>query len=242
MNSIALRSALMAATAVVVTSQTHAANLAVGAANPLTTTITVGSGNYFQMDAAAPATLAINSGGKVAVTGADFETIIGQNWSGTSTINLNAGGSLDFSGATGNGRTLYIGNNIAAAIGIVNVQGGSINGGTLTTIVFGRAGATGQMNISAGSVIFGALPTFGTAAANFINFTTGSTGTLTVTGANQTFYEGLFATQDLRYNGSFAGSFTDNFVVNGSTLSVVPEPSALLLGGLGLLAGLRRRR
>ena len=63
--------------------------------NPLTTTYTVGSGNYLQSSSLS---LAINSGGTLAVTDPSWETIFQQNASGTSIVNLHPGGTRSFSG------------------------------------------------------------------------------------------------------------------------------------------------
>lgn len=244
------------ATSLLLAATTQAANVAISDVSnggPLTTTLTVASGNWYQPGVGSvTGTLNINSGGSIVFTNASFETIIQQNAAGTSTININTGGSMDFSGAIGNGSTVFLGNNVATAIGIINLQGGMLNGTNLTNIIFGRDGGTGQLNILAGAVILGdstplfdvtnAGLAFGTNNNSFINFSLGSTGTLAVTGANQTFYQSLWNSNDLRYGGTNTGLFSDHYQVTGNILSVIPEPSAALLGGLGLFGLLRRRR
>ncbi|BDS05180.1 hypothetical protein NT6N_02200 [Oceaniferula spumae] len=55
-------------------------------------------------------------------------------------------------------------------------------------------------------------------------------------------YEDLWNIGLLQRNGANSGTFTDNFVVNGGTLTAVPEPSSVALLGLGGLALIMRRR
>lgn len=163
--------------------------------------------------------------------------------------NLN-GGSLDFGTANINRGT--VGSNYAY---VLNVNSGSIvagslqntagttvnlNGGTITLSATWSM-ANGIFNMTSGSVSAAALATNGDSR---INFFTGSTATLTVTGLGLSDYETLWTQTRLRFDGGNAGSFADHFVVNGSTLTVVPEPStyAALLGllALGFVAWRRR--
>lgn len=160
-----------------------------------------------------------------------------------------------------NGGTMTIGRDLIVR------DGGSliVNGGTLTGIdqlftqsfagagegYFFNGGSTTAENFqldTAGTATFG-----GTTAGDLnlldglgngvtLNWLAGSLMELTVDGADQTFYEGLFTSGDLLFAGSNAGAFGDNFQVSGQTLSLVPEPSSLALLGLGGLCVLRRRR
>ena len=76
----------------------------------------------------------------------------------------------------------------------------------------------------------------------FINFLSGSTGVIKVTGADYAYYESLWDSSNLRVAGVNSGTFAGNFTVSGNELSLVPEPSLVLLGCLGILPVMRRRR
>ncbi|BDS05895.1 hypothetical protein NT6N_09350 [Oceaniferula spumae] len=177
-------------------------------------------------------------GGSVTVTSASTtNATIGQLAAGSFTID---GGSLsvDVSASflLGNGNN---GN------GIVTLIDGSFTANPTGTFFIGRDNASGLLTISGGTANFGVAPTFDNTGGNgTIDFTLNSAGTLTIAGADESYYQNLYdTTNDLTYDGGNTAAFADVFVVNGSTLSLVPEPSsmALLLGGAGVLL-LRRRR
>lgn len=228
-----------------------AANLFVPGDYPLTSTVNVsGTGNWYQIGGST-ATYDINSGGSIVVTNPQYESMIGQNASGPVTLNLNTGGSMNFSGATGGGAILFVGNNLTSAIGILNLNGGTFDGSGITNFILGRDSGTGQVNISAGSMtigdstpLFDAVVTNGKVAgtSSYINFTSGSTGTLAITGYDLAAYTALWNANDLRFAGANSGAFADHFQVSGNTLSVIPEPSTALLSGSFLLMALVRRR
>lgn len=226
----------------------HAVNLAdaggpLEAGTTITSTIIVGAGDWFQPGVGSTSgTLTINAGGVMSFTDPTWETIIQQNVAGTSTININTGGTMSFAGISANGRRLFVGNQVAGAIGIINLNGGVFDGSGLTTAgetIFGRGGATGFMTISnGGSAVFGSAPVFGNGGGTgYINFT--GAGTLAIPGAD---YAALYAANSIRFNGGNTADFASVFQVNGGVLSQVPEPSAALLGALGVLGLIRRRR
>jgi len=210
-----------------------AANIAVGGAIG---DITIGSGNHWQGNGV---TTDINSGVTVTITNPTWETILQQNSDKTSTWNIN-GGTVDASGATGNGVKFWLANT-GGDTGIINMNGGLFDGSGLTEFIFGRGGATGEFNIAGGSVIIGdSTPEIN--ANDKLNFTAGSTGSFEVTGWTSSDYEALWNDGKLTYAGGNSGDFTDHFNVNGSTLTAVPEPSSAALLGLGGLALILRRR
>lgn len=219
----------------------YGANVATGG-NIVTTT--VGSGDWWQ-SVGQDAT--IGNGVTLSITNATWQTIIQQNSSATSTLTIETGGTLDFSGASGNGLNFFIGNG-STGTGILNLNGGTINGASLTNFSLGRDGATaGILNISDGSATLGASTSnvYFNGTKGKINFTANSEGSLVITGADAAYYEGLYTNGNLSYDGSSAGAFSDHFTVNGSTLTAtaVPEASVSALFGLaGLSLLLRRRR
>ena len=211
-------------------------------ATTIDTEVVYNAPSFFQTGAGSSFT--VNDGGSIVIQAPQWETIIMQQATGTSTININSGGSMDFSNASGKGVSLWIGNANANAFGVINVNGGFLGGEPLTNIVFGRSGAHGEVNISTGSVLFGAAPVF---SRGFINFTTpgvGSEASLRVIGKDEAYFQSLYASNNLRFQGTNTGEFSDYFDVQGDTLVIVPEASTALLLGSGLagLLSCRRRR
>ena len=224
------------ATCAILATSASAANIATGGDIGNTT---VASGNYWQAGAFVGAmTTNINTGVTLTITNAQYQTIIQQNSSGTSTWNID-GGTVDGSGASGNGAGFYLGNE-AGSTGVINMNSGTFNGSGFTTFIFGRNGGVGILNLSGGTVTIGSAPTIG--GSDRLNFTTGSTGSFDATGWTQTDYETLWTNGNLTVDGGQTGNFSDNFQVSGATLTVVPEPSSAALLGLGGLALILRRR
>jgi hypothetical protein len=224
------------ATCAILATSASAANLASGGDIG---NITVAAGDYWQAGytvGAMPTN--INSGDPLTITNARYETIIQQNNDGTSTWNIN-GGTVDGSGASGNGTTFWLGNE-AGSTGVINMNSGTFDGSGFTSFLFGRNGGVGILNLAGGTFSIGSAPTIG--GSDRLNFTTGSTGSFDVTGWTQTDYEALWNSGNLTVNGGQTGDFSDNFQVTGSTLTTVPEPSSAALLGLGGIALILRRR
>ena len=183
---------------------------------------------------------AANGGGTFVVLDQGSNNIITQNM--TTTIDIEAG-LLDVQ------RDTFLGNDGGCNL-TFNLSGGVAQ--FAETVGIGRDEATTLVTISGGEFIVngnlglsfdvpgtstGLRPGFGT-----IDFTDGSTGTLTVAGADAETFEAFFDTGDITFDGGAVGTFDEFFQVSGNTLSVVPEPASLALVGLGALAMAGRRR
>jgi autotransporter-associated beta strand protein len=112
------------------------------------------------MNVIGTSTVAIKSGGSLTINGTTNATpptgIIGQNAAGTSTLSVESGGTLNYGGNVG----LALGNNINAAIGVLEVSGNAtITAGSTTAtdvrsfIMLGRDTATGTVNLNTGGVL-----------------------------------------------------------------------------------------
>jgi len=225
----------------------------------------VGSGSTWLMDGASASTtgfrgLIVLDGGSFTLdngTG-DFtnnnrdSVVDGNGFNSTATINggtFSVGRDLivaDSATFTMNGGIMTISDEIfsqgfsPAASGIV------FNGGTTTAT---RLHIDNSSVITFGGSTAGSLQltdTFQASGSNAtLNFLAGSQMQLTVNGADQSFYEGLFTGGNLLYEGSGGGAFSDNFQVSGETLTLIPEPSTfamIAVAGLAtMLTRLRRR-
>jgi len=158
------------------------------------------------------------------------------------------GGSITSSAnlqhVSGNPFTLYVLGGSVSAAQIRNRDA------SLVYIESGSVTVSGSLNMNAGFTTFslgnGSLQaaSLSTDASSRINFLDGSGGSLNIAGHTSTDYESLWTGGRLQFNGGNVGNFSDHFVVSGSTLQLIPEPSTglLLIGGMSLLALIRRRR
>lgn len=198
-------------------------------------------------------------GGSIAFTGA--------NWlagTGGHTLNIYGGSFGAQSLQLTNASTLNIADgevNVASTSSntgtIVNISSGSLTtSGNLTltlatvTLTGGTVNVGGSFITNAANITFGlgnaslTTPTIGTTGATVINFLSGSLGTLTIGNFGAAEFEGLWDANNLRLDGARLGQFSDAFTVQGNTLSVIPEPSAVaafLAGGALVLLARRRR-
>ena len=125
-------------------------------------------------------------------------------------------------------------------------------GGTVTADVF-RTDAGNNAQPAGGTINIGGDATLTADAisfddSGFVNFASDWTGSLSIAGFDAAQWEALLTAgvnETLDGTAIDAASFASDFTVTGDTLSLtnaIPEPSTALLGALGALALLRRRR
>jgi len=206
------------------------------------------------------------------VDGGTLGTTQNQTWTSGSLLTLNAGGAIDVNSGRDmiidnstfivNGGTANVGDGFTVKNATFTMNGGTFNvgggfatgfapSGTLNlnagTITAGGdlGGRLGNLTVNFGALGAGSLAVGGVAAdvsSLVYDWAAGSLMSLTIAGADQTFYENLFTAGELLFEGSNAGSFSDNFVVSGETLSLVPEPASITTGLVGMLVLIGRRR
>jgi fibronectin-binding autotransporter adhesin len=194
--------------------------------------------------------------------------LINGSTSSTSLVTVNNGGTLGGTGTIGGSVTLNDGAILSTGASIESLATGSNvwNGGSTFVFEFSTDGSTGAAGTEWDLLsITGTLDLTGASNMNQINFdlitmanatTSGSLGTwdpdasaiwsgfVTTTGGITGFAANLFNIDSTDFNNTINGSFS--ITQNGNNLDLiytaVPEPRAAFLGGLGLLALLRRRR
>ncbi|MFT5836653.1 MAG: hypothetical protein ACI9ZV_000149 [Candidatus Azotimanducaceae bacterium] len=219
----------------------------------------IGNGTTWVMSGSATTSgfrgLAANDGGSFTQNGGAADLSNNNrdtSVAGTGTITVNSGtmtigrdliardgGTFTVTGGTITGIDQFLTQGFASAAGGYNFNGGST---TADNFQLDTAGTATFSGTNAGSLNL--LSGLGNGVT--LDWQLGSLMQLTVAGADFAFYEGLFATNILRFGGSNAGEFSNNFQVSGATLSLslVPEPSsfALISGMLGLTWVMLRRR
>jgi fibronectin-binding autotransporter adhesin len=194
--------------------------------------------------------------------------LINGSTSSTSLVTVNNGGTLGGTGTIGGSVTLNDGATLSPGASIESLATGSNvwNGGSTIVFEFSTDGSNGTAGAQWDLLTITGTLGFGDASdTNRINFdlvtmlnatTAGLLGTwdpdadatwagfVTTTGGITNFAANLFNIDTTGFQNTINGSFS--IVQDGNNLNLVytaiPEPRAALLGGLGLLALLRRRR
>ncbi|MDF7799082.1 hypothetical protein P4C99_06380 [Pontiellaceae bacterium B1224] len=194
----------------------------------ITTAVVVGAGDRWQQTGTS---ITVGLGGSIDVQGSSETANMTVGQSNTSSITID-GGLLVFNGPN----SLLIGNG-GTGSGSIDLLSGSFSADPGATLFIGRDGADGLLTIRGGAAVLGQLPSFdaagGSGAGNgSIDFADkigggSSDGTLTITGADLSYYQGLVIAGDLTYNGATPATFGDVFEVTGETIRVIPEPVTL---------------
>ena len=199
----------------------------------------VGSGQTFTIDGGVFGVAIPGGGGDgklIFASGGNFNLDSGSVTVSTDSV-FNTGGTLTVSGGTFTSLGTFGNASFHGSGGTSNFDGGTTS---LNTVDFG--GGTGTLNF--GGSTAGTVSAASLAGSFTLDWSDGSLMKLTVAGADLAYYQGLYSSGDLLFEGANSALFGDNFQVSGSTLSLnlIPEPStfSLLVGLLSM--GLIRRR
>lgn len=178
----------------------------------------------------------LDGSGAVSKSGDGTLVINGASSTYTGTLGVNAGtlaGQTTLGGAIalGGGGTIAPGN----SIGTIGANSLTWDGGGLMSFDLSNMDDSSDLLALAGA--------FSKGAAGIWAFNFNGTGLLGETYTLVTFGSSNFDVADFSYS-NLGGGYTGEFALSGSdlTFTVIPEPAAALLGGIGTLLLLRRRR
>lgn len=226
------------------------ADVTFGGAGNIThnTTAISGAGGLIK-DGLGTTTLSVTNGYTGATTVNEGTLLVSGSISGSASTVSNAGSTLGGTGIVGavtvnSGAILQGGDGLSASDDLSSGGNVSLNNGSIIKLTLGAANAHSSLTRTAGTWAFDndqAFTFIGTQAGTFDNIIAGLAGTETnlITGGSTAWnFSDVNWNYTFTYDGGMGAGNVD------LTIITVPEPGAAvsLLGGLGLLLGVRRRR
>jgi len=184
-----------------------------------TSNTTVASGGTLKGSGSMTGTVTVQSGGTLA-SGTSIESL------SMGTLTLNSGSSFDYE-IDRSAASLGVAGDLTAITGDLNIATGAV-------LTIQDLGLTGTWNLGTKLTLMSYTGAWNNGLFTYDSQTLNNGDTFILSGATWQFF----------YDDTVAGSnFTDDLTGSSFvTMTVIPEPTTALLGGLGMLALLRRRR